>query len=254
MDSRLQKLAQTVVNYSVSVQPGERVLIHALDVKNSEVLTPFIDEVFQAGGQPFIEVTDYSVNRKMMLNGTEDQFKLDAKIKLQRMKEMDAVILVLGEDNVSEYADIPSEKRNVFRQAYKPVNDEQMKKKWVILNYPTKAYAQLAGMSTEAYTEFLYETCTMDYSKMSQAMDSLVAVMNKTNHVRILAPNTDLSFSIKDMPAIKCDGKVNLPDGEVFTAPIKDSVNGTITFNTKSIYSGQTFNNIELTFERTNRS
>ncbi|MFT4415004.1 aminopeptidase [Fredinandcohnia humi] len=248
LDFRLQKLAKTVVEYSVHIQTGEKVLIKALDIKNTDILIPFIEEIYRAGGHVFIEATDYEITRKMMMLGVEDQFHIDAKFKLEQMREMDAVIFILGEDNVSEYADIPSDKRNAFRQAYKAVNEEQMKKKWVVLNYPTKAYAQLAGMSTEAYTNFVYETCTMDYSKLSTAMDVLVDLMNKTNDVRIIAPNTDLQFSIKDMPAIKCDGKINLPDGEVYTAPKRDSVNGRITFNTKSIYSGQTFDHIELHF------
>ncbi|WP_456272316.1 aminopeptidase [Bacillus sp. AK031] len=249
MDSRLQMLAETVVHYSLNVKQGDKVLIIALDVGEYDYIAPFIDETFKAGGQVFVDRSDYRVNRKMMLSGTKEQFQLDAKLKLDQMKEMDSVILILGENNISEYADIPSDKRNAYRQAYKPVNDEQLKKKWVLFNIPTKGYAQLAEMSTDAYSDFLYKTCTMDYSKMSEAMDSLVKLMDETEKVRITAPDTDLSFSIKNMPSIKCDGKINLPDGEVFTAPIKDSVNGKITFNTKSIYGGQTFNNVELTFE-----
>ncbi|WP_113926931.1 aminopeptidase [Bacillus sp. P14.5] len=249
MDSRIHTLAKTVVRYSLNVQEGQKVLIEALDVSEYDFIAPFMDEIFKAGGQVFFEQTDYRINRKMMLSGTKEQFEADAELKLGQMKEMDAVILILGENNISEFADIPSEKKNIYRQAYKPVSDEQLKKKWVLFNIPTKAYAQLAEMSTEAYTDFLYETCTMDYSKMSTAMDPLVKLMNDTEKVRILAPGTDLSFSIKDIPAIKCDGKINLPDGEVFTAPVKDSVNGQITFNTKSNYAGQTFSNIRLTFE-----
>ncbi|MFD1739188.1 aminopeptidase [Bacillus salitolerans] len=249
MDIRLKKLAETVVHYSLDVKPGEKVLIQGLNISDFDILSPFMDEVYKAGGQVFIHTTNYRTNRKMMLMGTEEQFKLDAKLKLNQVKEMDAVLVILGEDNASEYADIPAEKRGVYRQAYKAVSDEQLKKKWVLFNYPTKAYAQLAGMSTDAYADFLYETCTMDYSNMSKAMTALVDLMDKTQNVRIVAPNTDLRFSIKDMKSIKCDGKINLPDGEVFTAPIKDSVSGTITFNTRSMYSGQTFNYIQLTFE-----
>jgi aminopeptidase len=249
MDSRLQALAKTVVQYSLNVQKGEKVLIEALDVHDYDFIAPFMDEVFKAGGHVFVEQTDYRMNRKMMISGSKDQFEMDAKLKLDQMKEMDAVIILLGEKNISEYADIPSAKKNTYRQAYKPVSDEQLKKRWVLFNVPTKAYAQLAEMSTEAYTDFLYETCTMDYSKMSKAMDSLVDLMDQTDRVRILAPGTDLQFSIKNLPAIKCDGKINLPDGEVFTAPVKESVNGTILFNTKSIYAGQTYTNIQLTFE-----
>ncbi|WP_409252940.1 aminopeptidase [Bacillus sp. SCS-153A] len=249
MDSRIHTLAETVVQYSLNVQKGQKVLIEALDVHDYDYIAPFMDAVFKAGGQVFVEQTDYRINRKMMLSGTKEQFETDAKLKLAQMKEMDSIILILGENNISEFADIPSDKKNTYRQTYKPVSDEQLKKKWVLFNVPTKAYAQLAEMSTEAYADFLYETCTMDYSKMSKSMDALVALMNRTEKVRILAQGTDLHFSIKDMPAIKCDGKLNLPDGEVFTAPVKDSVNGRITFNTKSIYAGQTFNNIQLTFE-----
>ncbi|RIW29042.1 aminopeptidase [Bacillus salacetis] len=249
MDSRLETLAKTVVQYSLNIQQGEKVLIEALDVHDYGFLAPFMDEVFKAGGHVFVERTDYRINRKMMISGSKEQFEADARLKLDQMKEMDAVILILGENNISEFADIPSDKKNTYRQAYKPVSDEQLKKKWVLFNVPTKAYAQLAEMSTDAYSDFLYETCTMDYSKMSAAMDSLVDLMNQTDKVRILAPGTDLRFSIKDLPAIKCDGRINLPDGEVFTAPVKDSVNGIITFNTKSLYAGQTYNNIQLTFE-----
>ncbi|AWB46840.1 aminopeptidase [Paenibacillus sp. CAA11] len=250
VDTRLHKLAKTVVHYSASVQSGEKVLIQALDVKDPEILQPFITEIFEAGGQAFVEVSDYRLNRQMMLYGSEEQFKLDAQFKLEQMKAMDAVIIILGEDNVSEYADVPSAKRDAYRKAYKSVGDERGKKKWVLFNVPTKAYAQLAGMSTEAYAQFLYDTCTMDYSKMSTAMDALVELMNRTDRVQIKAPGTDLSFSIKDIPAVKCAGKVNLPDGEVFTAPVLDSVQGVITFNTSSLYAGQTFQNIQLRFEQ----
>lgn len=247
-DPRLKQLARTVVQYSASVQPGEKVLIRALDVHDADILAPFIDEIHTAGGHAFIDVSDYAVNRRMMLSGTEEQFRIDAAFKLEQMKQMDAVVLVLGENNVSEYADVPAAKRDAYRKWYKPITDEQTKKKWILFNYPTKAYAQLAEMSTESYTQFLYDTCTMDYSRMSAAMDPLVKLMNGTDRVRIVAPGTDLSFSIAGIPSIKCDGKVNLPDGEVYTAPVRDSVNGTITFNTRASYLGQNFSSVSFTF------
>ncbi|NGZ75208.1 aminopeptidase [Saccharibacillus alkalitolerans] len=249
-DPRLQQLARTVVHYSADVRPGENVLIRALDVHDADILAPFIDEIHQAGGHAFVDVSDYAVNRRMMLGGSEEQFKLDAAMKLDQMKRMDAVLLILGENNVSEYADVPAAKRDAYRKWYKPVTDEQTKKKWILFNYPTKAYAQLAEMSTEAYTQFLYDTCTMDYSRMSAAMDPLAKLLTETKRVRIKAPGTDLSFSVEGIPAIKCDGKVNLPDGEVYTAPVRDSVEGTITFNTRSSYLGQSFGDLSFTFEK----
>lgn len=249
-DSRLQQLARTAVHYSASVQPGEKVLIRALDVHDAAILAPFIDEIHSAGGHAFIDYTDYAVNRRMMLRGTEEQFRIDAAMKLEQMKQMDAVVLILGEDNISEYADVPAAKRDAFRKWYRPIIDEQTKKKWILFNYPTKAYAQLAEMSTESYARFLYDTCTMDYSRMSAAMDPLTELMTATDRVRIVAPGTDLSFSIRNIPAVKCDGKVNLPDGEVYSAPVRDSVEGTITFNTRASYLGQNFSDVSFTFEK----
>jgi aminopeptidase len=248
-DYRLQKLAKNIVQYSISVQPGEKVLLQVYDIKDSFAITSFIEEIHNAGGLAFIDNVDYSINRSLQMRGSEEQFLAESNYQLYRIKEMDAVIQLLGERNVSEYSDIPSENRQQHRKAFTPVIEESLKKKWVICNYPTYSYAQLAGMSLESYANFLFETSSMDYSKMSDAMDALVEIMNQTSRVRIVAPNTDLSFTIEGMPAIKCAGKINLPDGEVFTAPVKDSVHGIITFNTKSIYNGHTFDQISFEFE-----
>jgi aminopeptidase len=109
--------------------------------------------------------------------------------------------------------------------------------------------AQLAGMATDEFEEFYFKVCNLDYSKMSVAMDSLVKFMEKTDKVKITGKDTDLSFSIKGLPAIKCDGKLNIPDGEVFSAPIKDSVNGVISYNSPAVYQGATFENISLEFK-----
>jgi aminopeptidase len=110
--------------------------------------------------------------------------------------------------------------------------------------------AQLGGMNTEKFADFYYDVCTLDYKKMSDAMDNLVELMNRTDKVHIKGEGTDLSFSIKDIPAIKCAGEMNIPDGEVFTAPVRDSVNGYVTFNTPSVHEGKTFENIRLEFEK----
>ena len=109
--------------------------------------------------------------------------------------------------------------------------------------------AQLAKMSTEAFEDFYFDVCNLDYGKMSKAMDALVELMNRTDKVRLTGENTDLTFSIKDIPAVKCAGEMNIPDGEVYTAPVRDSVNGTISYNTPSNYQGFTFENVSLTFK-----
>ena len=104
-------------------------------------------------------------------------------------------------------------------------------------------------MSEDAFEDWFYDVCTMDYPSMSKAMDPLAELMEKTDRVRIVAPETDLSFSIKGLPAVKCDGGRNIPDGEVYTAPVKDSVNGVLSYNTPSLRDGFTFENVKLTFK-----
>ena len=109
--------------------------------------------------------------------------------------------------------------------------------------------AQLAGMNTEEFEDFYFDVCNLDYSKMAKAMEPLVDYMNRTDKVRITGPGTDLTFSIKDIPAVPCCGHMNIPDGEVYSAPVRESVNGKITYNTPSVLQGFTFENVCLEFE-----
>lgn len=123
------------------------------------------------------------------------------------------------------------------------------KTRWVVLRYPNESMAQLSGTSTEAFEDFYFQVCNLDYSKMGRAMKSLVELMNRTDQVRVTGEGTDLTFSIKGIPAIACDGQLNIPDGEVYTAPVRDSVQGVITYNAPSLYQGCTFENVRLEFE-----
>jgi len=121
--------------------------------------------------------------------------------------------------------------------------------KWVLLRYPNAAMAQLAGMSRAAFEDYYFDVCCLDYAKMSKAMDSLVARLDNTSVVRITGPGTDLEFSIKGIGAVKCDGDRNIPDGEIYTAPVKDSVNGVLSVNTPSEEQGFTYENIRFEFK-----
>jgi aminopeptidase len=107
----------------------------------------------------------------------------------------------------------------------------------------------LAGTSTEAFEDFYFDVCNLDYARMAEAMDPLQELMNKTDRVRITGPGTDISFSIKDIGSVKCCGRRNIPDGELYTAPVRDSVNGVISYNTPSINGGVTYENIRFVFK-----
>jgi aminopeptidase len=169
------------------------------------------------------------------------------------MKDMQAYIGIRSGENVSELGAVPSDKMKIYQEHFqKPVHSEQRVKytKWCVMRYPNPSMAQLADMATEQFEDFYFKVCNLDYSKMSKAMDSLVDYMKDVDRVRITGKDTDLAFSIKGLPAIKCDGKLNIPDGEVFSAPVKDSVNGYITYNTPAVYQGITFSNIRLEFKQ----
>jgi len=249
-DPRLDKLADVLVNYSNRVQPNENVLIYAVGTV-SELVRAVIRKVYEAGGHPYVQLVDPMIQRELMLGFKEDQLAVMREADVAFMKKMDCYIGIRGGDNISEYADVPSDKMKLYSTLLqRPVLDVRVPEtKWVILRYPNSSMAQLANMSTEAFEDFYFKVCTLDYSKMSKAMDSLVELMEKTDKVRITGPGTDLTFSIKGIPAIKCAGENNIPDGEVFTAPVRDSVNGTLAYNTPSPYQGFTFDNIKLTFK-----
>ncbi|KIL43884.1 aminopeptidase [Jeotgalibacillus soli] len=250
-DPRIEKLAYNLINYSVDLQPGEKVLIENFGLQR-ELVNALVKAAYDAGGKPFVSLKDHQIERALLLGATEDHFSLIADFEAQVMSKMDAYIGLRAGDNINEHADVPANKMNIHGSTIgkKVHRDIRVPKtKWCVLRYPSSSMAQLAKMSTEAFEDFYFDVCNLDYGKMDKAMDSLVSLMDRTDKVRLVGEGTDLSFSIKDIPSIKCAGNKNIPDGEVFTAPVRDSVNGTITYNTPSPYQGFTFEHVSLTFE-----
>ena len=250
-DPRIQKLAENLINYSVGLKPGEKVLIETIGFE-VPLAKELIKQAYKAGGIPYITIKNSELLRVLLTECSEEQIKAMMSFELARMKEMQAYIGIRASENVSEMGAVPEEKMKIFMEHYqKPLHSEQRVRftKWCILRYPNHSMAQLANMSTDAFEDFYFNVCNLDYSKMSKAMGSLVKFMEKTDRVRIAGKDTDLSFSIKGLPAIKCSGHHNIPDGEVFTAPVRDSVNGVITYNTPAVYQGVTFDNIRLEFK-----
>jgi len=250
-DPRFKILAKNLVNYSLQLKTGEKVLIELTGMKLS-LAKELINEIYHAGGLPFISLKNTEINRVLLTNARQEQLELIAKWESARMNEMDAYIGIRAGENSSELGDVPEEKMQLYMKYWvDPVHHQIRvpKTKWVVLRYPNHSMAQLAGMSTDRFTDFYFDVCNLDYRKMSDAMDGLVELLNKTDQVRITGPGTDLSFSIKDIPAVKCDGRLNIPDGEVYTAPVKDSVNGTITYNAPASYQGITYENIRFEFK-----
>ncbi|MFB9330589.1 aminopeptidase [Paenibacillus aurantiacus] len=250
-DKRLQVLASNLAGYSIDVQPGDNVLIDMIGSER-ELAKLLIEEVAKRGGRPFVETSDRSVLRTLLKHATKEQIELWASFDLKRMENMQGYIAIRSGENANELSDVPGENMQLYEKLYRhPVHSEQRVKhtKWVVLRYPNASMAQLANMSTEAFEDFYFDVCNLDYAKMDKAMDPLAELMSKTDKVRIVSPGTDLTFSIQGIGAKKCSGHRNIPDGEVFSCPVRGSVQGTITYNTPSVYSGVTFENVSFTFE-----
>lgn len=250
-DERIVKLAKILVNYSCDLKKGEKVLIEAKGI-DYMLVNAIVKEVFAVGAYPFVEIYDNRVTRELLMGETKELAVLRARYDGLRMSEMDAYIGIRGGENCNELSDVPEANMNIESEYYShPVHHElRVKKtKWVVLRYPNQGMAQQAGMSTEAFENFYFNVCTLDYSKMDKAMDALKKRLDAADKVHIVAKDTDISFSIKGIGSKKCSGERNIPDGEIYTAPVKDSVNGRITYNAPSIERGVKFENVSLTFK-----
>lgn len=248
----ITRLAHTLVNYSMEVQEGERVLLD-FAVDESDLSKALIREVYAAGGLPFLTLESPLLLREWLQKATAEQIEAEAAFQKSRMAEMDCYLGLRARNNIYELAGLDEEKLRLYNTLLvHPVHHEirVAKTKWVVLRYPNAAMAQEAKMSTSEFTQFYYRVCNLDYPKMSRAMDPLHQLLEQGKEVHILAPDTDLRFSIEGIPAVKCDGHRNIPDGEVYTAPVKDSVEGHIRYNLPSAYQGQVFENIYLEFSR----
>ncbi|MCP3771804.1 aminopeptidase [Paenibacillus sp. MZ04-78.2] len=252
-DPRLEQLARNLVGYSLNVQPGERVLIEMIGSER-EIVKCLVQEVHARGGHPYVELTDYAITAAVLRSATPEFLEHWADMHLSRMKDMDCYVAVRAGENVSELSDVPEDKMKLYKRIYsQKVHMEQRIKhtRWVVLRYPNASMAQLAGMSTEKFEDFYFDVCNLDYAKMSDAMTPLQELMNRTDRVRIVGPGeTDISFSIKGIGSVKCCGRRNIPDGELYSAPVRDSVNGVIAYNTVSENSGITFENVVFRFEK----
>lgn len=250
-DPRIQKLAANLVGYSVNVQPGENVLVEMIG-NERDLIKAVVEEIGKAGGHAFVQLTDRTVLRSMLKYATRESLQTWAEIDLNRMKQMDCYIGIRAGENVNDLSDVPEENMKLYNSLYShPVHSEQRVKhtKWVVLRYPNASMAQLANTSTEAFEDFYFDVCNLDYAKMDKAQDALADLMRRTDKVHIVGPGTDLKFSIKGIGAEKCSGQKNIPDGEVYSAPVRDSVNGTISYNAPSVYNGVTFSDIKFKFE-----
>ena len=250
-DPRNARLAELIIHHSTQLKAGEAIFIESYDLAEGLVLD-LVDAAHAAGGIPVVSLRSNAVNRALWSRATEKQLELLSAVELFQMQQVQAYVGLRAANNVSEMADVPADRMALYQKlVVRPVHlDYRVNKtRWVVLRYPTPSMAQAANMSTAAFEEYFYRACLLDYARMADAMVPLAERMRRTDRVHLKGPGTDLRFSIKGIGVVPCEGRRNLPDGECFTAPVRDSVEGTITYNTPSLYLGTTYENLSFTFE-----
>ena len=248
-DPRYTKLARLLVEYSTALKKGDRAMVEATDVPD-EFSVELMRAIRRVGAIPLVEVRHSRITREVLRQTDARHASAVRDVEMHRMKKLQAYIAIRGSANASEAADVDIKRMSLYSRILRPVLNYRVNHtRWVVLRWPTPSMAQGAGMSTEAFEDLYFDVCTMDYPRMAKAMIPLHRRMTKANRVHLKAPGTDLTFSIKGIGAKMCKGDRNIPDGEVFSCPVKDSVNGCIRFNTPTIYSGTKFENVRLEFK-----
>jgi len=250
-DPRIRKLAGLLVDYSVHLKAGERVMIKLTNESAVPLAKEVIDEVYRVGGIPYIEMEDERLTRALLRGGTAERYKLMFSWDSLKLSLMDARLSLDGTINNSELSDVPLERLNLATKYHDEPLWTQLiahRIRWCYVRIPDAGMAQSAGMSTEAFADFCYKVCALDYRRLATAMEPLAELMAKTDRVRVVGAGTDLVFSIKGIPSVKCDGHINVPDGELFTAPVRNSVNGYVTVEGPSVWDGVSYQDIRLQF------
>jgi len=247
-DPRLAALADQLVSYSVDVQPGEKIYLEIKGVEALALGRELVRAATQRGAVPFWYYNDEDLARPFVRHAGEAQFEAWGAFHRGIMEQVDAYIAVRGSANPFDFGDVDPERMKWHDLAYwQQVHlGVRLKKKWCVLRYPNPSMAVLAQQPTEAFADFYFKVCMLDYARLSLAMDPLKELLERTDRVELRGPGTELTFSIRDIPAVKCDGRRNIPDGEIYTAPVRDSMEGVITYNAPSMNKGTLFRNIRF--------
>ena len=249
-DPRLDKLAAQLISHSVSLKPGENILFDLYDTP-PEMGIALVRAARAAGGIPQVQIHDARVARELQLGATDAQYDHWSAVQMDLIQRMQAYIAIRGSHNITESSDVPAERMKLIMGKMRPVMNHRVQKtKWCVLRWPNPSMAQLNNMSTEAFEDFYFRVCLLDYAALKPGMNALEKLMDQTNEVHITGPGTDLRFSIAGIQSEACGGEKNIPDGECFTAPVRDSVEGVISYNAPTIYQGVAFDSVRFEFSK----
>ncbi len=253
LDPRMTKLADLLVQHSMHVQKGEKVLVEAFDIP-SDMTVALVRAIANAGGHPIVSTYQQPVLRALYQNATAEQMQTIGAVERARMEAVQCYVGMRGSHNTTEMSDVPRERMELYEKYWWNHVHSAVRvpsTKWVVLRWPTPSMAQSASMSTEAFEDFYFNVCAgVDYVAMQKAMEPLKELMLQTENVHIKGPGTDLRFSIKGVGVVPCYGERNIPDGEIYTCPTIDSAQGYVTYNCETLYRGTLFTNVHFEFDR----
>lgn len=260
-DQRIRKMAGVLVNYSLGLEKGDKFMIEGFYVCKPLMLEVY-KEALKVGAHPEIHISLEESRESMLLNGTDKQLKYILPSENMIVNDYDALLTIWGGENLKYLSAVDADRIALHRGVRREINEKFMNKiasgeiKWCGTQFPTKADAQEASMSTEEYEEFIFDACMLncdnpaeEWKKVHDKQQRLIDILDTKKKIRIVSDGTDISMSVDGRKWINCDGKENFPDGEIFTSPIEDTVEGVIRFSYPAIFNGNEVEDVVLRFE-----
>ncbi|OGO03811.1 MAG: peptidase M29 [Chloroflexi bacterium RBG_13_54_8] len=262
LDPRIEKLADVLVHYSVKVLPGDRVLIQG-DTLAELLLKAVYTRVLQAGGHPYTELSLPGMDELLFRYASDEQLRYVPEPVKLTMERYDVHIAIEGSENTRALSSVDPAKMVLRRQARAELMRTFLRRsasgelRWTLTLFPTNAHAQDAEMSLSEYEDFLYGACLPNeddpvayWQRFSLQQQKIVDWLKGKETVHVIGPETDVHLSIAGRVFVNCDGRFNMPDGEVYTGPVEDSVEGHVYFSYPAICGGREVTGVRLWFER----
>jgi len=246
------KMATLILEHSTQVQENENVMVQLIGLNGINLLRALVEQIREKGAHPFVQIEDTETQKILVQKGDVAFWSNQAKVdQLPLMEQMDVFIGIRASENIYENSLASKEANEAYSMHFlHPVHFEERvnNTKWCIMRYPSPSFAMNAKMPTREFTNFYYNACLVDYAKLKSAMEPLEKRLRATDFIHLKGEGTDIKFSVKGQNWVPCFGSHNIPDGEIFTSPIIDSVNGHITY-APSVYQGKPFEFVKLTVE-----
>ncbi|MFC4356413.1 aminopeptidase [Halobium salinum] len=248
MDPRIEEHAEILVDYSIEAEAGDEVVLMA--PREAEDLAVAVSGLLGKRGANVTHLGGSARRRRAYLRASDPESFETSEVALAAFETADAFIGIGGATNAHETSDVPPETTAAYGRAQKPIQEAYLDTDWVGTQYPTPADAQTAGMSTEAYEEFVWNAVNRDWEEQREYQEGFVDVLDPADEVRIVSGDTtDVTLDVSGMRACNDHGRINVPAGEVFTAPNRDGVDGEVLFDLPVITRGHEVEAARLVFE-----